>query len=121
MSWRPRIVNTYHHHFECILGPLTIEINIFSQWFLGCATFGFNGQGPSVKQWNGSNESRTTKYTYMVGYSQDGYFFRKLSLFFQLHRLFFSTFGVESPASIDISCQSCRQGSAKLIFGPATS
>ena len=51
----------------------------------------------------------------------DGYFPQKLSLFFQLQQLFLSTFGVESPASFDISGQSCRQGSAKLIFGPTTS
>ena len=57
----------------------------------------------------------------MVGYSQDGYFFQKLSLFFQLQQLFLSTFGLESPASINISGQSCRQGSPKLIFGPTTS
>ena len=42
---------------------------------------------------------------HMVEISQDGYFLQKLSLFFQLHRLFLSTFGIEPPPSIDFSGQ----------------
>ena len=61
------------------------------------------------------------EHAYMGQIVLDGYFPQKLSLFFQLQQLFLSTFGVESPASINISGQSCRQGSPKLIFGPTTS
>ena len=42
---------------------------------------------------------------YMVDIVQDGYFLQKLSLIFQLHRLFLSTFGIEPPPSIDFSGQ----------------
>ena len=53
---------------------------------------------------------------YMVDIVQDGYFLQKLSLFFQLHRLFLSTFGIEPPPSIDFSGQWCRPQSVKLIL-----
>ena len=53
---------------------------------------------------------------HMVDIVQDGYFLQKLSLFFQLHRLFFSTFGIEPPPSIDFSGQWCRPESEKLFF-----
>ena len=52
---------------------------------------------------------------HMVDIALDGYFLQKLSLFFQLYRLFFSTFGIEPPPSIDFSCQWCRPQSVKLI------
>ena len=40
----------------------------------------------------------------------------KVVTFFQLHWLFFSTFGIEPPPSIDFSGQWCRPESVKLIF-----
>ena len=58
---------------------------------------------------------------HMVGISSGGYFFKKLSLFSKLKRLFAGTFGVESRVSNSSRGQSYRVQSEKVIFGPTTS